>query len=400
MTATTDVAIVGGGIVGLATAYALGRRFPDLRVTVLEKEARVAEHQTGRNSGVLHSGIYYKPGSLKAVNCREGKRAMEAFCAEEGIPFERCGKVIVAVEERELPVLQTIYERGQANGVVCERIGPERLAELEPHVRGIAAIHVPEAGIVDYRQVAERLAARVAEQGGAVVTGARVTALRPDGDAVVVASTAGAVRARFAVACAGLQADRVARLGGERPDLRIVPFRGEYYELKPQVEHLCRALIYPVPDPSFPFLGVHFTRMIGGGVECGPNAVLAFAREGYTNTTVNLRDLAGTLAYGGFRKLARRFWRTGWMEMRRSFSKRLFVEALQRLVPEVRAGDLVAAPAGVRAQAVRPDGTLVDDFYFEETARVVHVLNAPSPAATASLNIGRLIADRLAPRLS
>lgn len=391
----SSLLVVGGGIVGLATAYRFTQRRPGAEVIVLEKEAAVAQHQTGHNSGVLHSGIYYKPGSLKAVNCREGKRAMEAFCAEEGIPFELCGKVIVAVDGGDLPALEKIYERGQANGVRCERIGVERLAELEPHAKGVAAIHVPESGIVDYGAVCVRLAEKVNSAGGRVVTGARVSAIREGAGEAVVESTAGDFLAERVATCAGLHSDRVAKMSGAVPPARIVPFRGEYFELRPSAHRLCRNLIYPTPDPAFPFLGVHFTRMIGGGVECGPNAVLALAREGYTKTTLNMADLAESLTYGGFLRMAARHWRMGAGEMWRSVSKRAFVRALQRLVPEISIEDLVAAPAGVRAQAVLPDGSMVDDFLIEEHGRVVNVLNAPSPAATASLNIGSLIVDRL-----
>ncbi len=394
----TDVAIIGGGIVGLATAYRLGEQSPQLRITVLEKESTLAEHQTGHNSGVLHSGIYYKPGSLKAVNCREGKLAMQAFCQAEGIDFDICGKVIVALDDSELPALQRIYERGQANGVQCEMIGRERLHELEPHAAGIQAIHVPEAGIVNYRQVCRRLAEIVIERGGHVQTGARVTAITPGSERVVVETTAGEWEARYLVNCAGLFCDRVSKLGGQKPSAQIVPFRGEYYELKPEAQHLCKTLIYPVPDPSFPFLGVHFTRMIEGGVECGPNAVLAFAREGYRKTNVNLYDLAESLTYPGFVKLAAKYWRVGAGEMWRSVSKAAFVKALQRLVPGIRSEHLVTAPAGVRAQAVTRDGAMVDDFLIDETERIVNIGNAPSPAATASLNIGKLIAEKLATR--
>lgn len=391
----SSLLVVGGGIVGLATAYRYTQRFAGAAVTVLEKESAVGQHQTGHNSGVLHSGIYYKPGSLKAVNCREGKRAMEAFCQEEGIPYEICGKVIVAVDESDLPSLEKIYERGQANGVVCERIGVERLAELEPHAKGVAAIHVPEAGIVNYGAVCVRLAEKIAAAGGRVVTDARVTAIKQTDDEVVVQSTAGDFLGDRVVTCAGLQSDRVAKLSGAKPDAKIVPFRGEYFELKPSAEHLCRNLIYPTPDPAFPFLGVHFTRMITGGVECGPNAVLALAREGYTKTKLNIADLAESLTYGGFLKMAAKHWRMGAGEMWRSVSKRAFVKALQRLVPEITADALEPAPAGVRAQAVLSDGSMVDDFLIDQTGRAVNVLNAPSPAATASLNIGSLIVDQL-----
>ncbi len=393
---THDLIVIGGGIVGLATAHRYLERFSGRSVRVLDKEPRLAAHQTGRNSGVLHSGIYYKPGSLKAINCREGKRAMEEFCRAEGVPFDLCGKVIVATDEAELPRLADILARGQANGVRCEQIGPERLRELEPHAAGLAAIHVPEAGIVDYSQVCERLAARIRAGGSEITLSARVTGFHMSADAAIVETTAGEFAARRIVNCAGLHSDRVAQLSGQRPPVRIVPFRGEYFKLRPEAEAFCRTLIYPVPDPAFPFLGVHFTRMIGGGVECGPNAVLAFSREGYTKLKFNLRDLAGSLSYPGFLRLAAKYWRTGAGEMWRSVSKRAFVHALARLVPEIRPEHLDPAPAGVRAQALARDGSMVDDFLIEESGRVVNVLNAPSPAATSSLRIGGLIVDRLA----
>ena len=397
---STDVAIIGGGIVGLATAYQLTRELPGRTVVVLEKEGELALHQTGHNSGVLHSGIYYKPGSLKAINCRQGKRLMEAFCAAEGISYEICGKVIVALDDSELPAMERIFDRGQANGVVCEVIGRERLAELEPHSAGIQAIHVPEAGIVNYKQVCQRLAERVRERDGQVLTSARVTQLDRNHDRVIVTTTAGQVEAKQVVNCAGLHCDRVTAMSGQKPDAKIIPFRGEYYELKPEAHHLCKNLIYPVPDPNFPFLGVHFTRMIEGGVECGPNAVLAFAREGYRKTDFNLADMAETLSYSGFLKMAAKYWKTGLGEMWRSASKAAFVKALRRLVPEIRAEHLHAAPAGIRAQAVAPDGSMVDDFLIQEADRVINVNNAPSPAATASLNIGKTIVERLVPRLA
>lgn len=394
--AQSDILIIGGGIVGLATAYALCQRYPDKHITLLEKESTLAYHQTGRNSGVLHSGIYYKPNSLKAVNCRTGKQMMEDFCTRHDIPFKRVGKVIVATDESELPRLESLYERGQANGVQCERIGRERLLELEPHVwNGIAAIHVPEAGIVDYTQVCERLAALLRENGHAIVLGAEVIAIEERPNAVTAVTREGEFTAEFLVNCAGLHSDRVTRMAtGDSPAM-IIPFRGEYYELEPEAWHLCRALIYPVPDPSFPFLGVHFTRMIGGGVECGPNAVLAFAREGYHLTDVNGRELWEVLSYPGFRKLAGRYWKMGLGEMWRSASKNAFVSALQRLIPEIRAEHLVTAPAGIRAQALAADGALLDDFAFHDSARIVNVVNAPSPAATSALSIGEMIVDDL-----
>jgi L-2-hydroxyglutarate oxidase len=394
----SDLIIIGGGIVGLATAYRFLERFPGKRVTVLEKESTIARHQTGRNAGVLHSGIYYRPGSLKALNCRAGKLAMEEFCRQQSIPFQTCGKVIVAVEESELPRMEKILENGKANGVVCERIDVARLRELEPHAAGTAAIHIPESGIVDYAAVAQRLAQLITAQGNKVVTGARATAIRRDTDCAIVETTAGEFAAQQVVNCAGLFSDRVTRLSGAQPSSLIVPFRGEFYLVRPEAHHLVRMLIYPVPDPRYPFLGVHFTRRIDGRVECGPNAVLAFAREGYRNTTVNLRDLSETLRYGGFWRLAGKYWRIGAAEMWRSFNKRAFVRAAQRLVPEIEPWHFEWAPAGVRAQAVSPDGAMVDDFVINETDRVVNVENAPSPAATASLNIGRLVVERLVPR--
>ncbi len=394
----TDLAIIGGGILGLATAWRFLERFPDKSVTVLEKERELAWHQTGHNSGVLHSGIYYRPGSLKATNCREGRQAMVEFCQRENIPHEVCGKVIVAVEEWELPILDRIFERGQANQVRCEMIDRARLEELEPHAAGIRAIHVPDAGIVDFRAVAFRLAEKIEQAGSRVLTQARVSGMVHNGSTVVLESTAGEVEAAHVVNCAGLHCDRMARMSGAKPEAKIVPFRGEYYELKPEKRHLCRNLIYPVPDPSFPFLGVHFTRMVHGGVECGPNAVLAWAREGYRKTDINLYDLCETLTYPGFLRMAARHWKTGLGEMWRSCSKRAFVKALKRLMPEIEPSDLEPAPAGVRAQALTRDGALVDDFLIQESDHVVNVNNAPSPAATASLNIGRLIVERLAPR--
>jgi L-2-hydroxyglutarate oxidase len=394
--AESNILIVGGGIVGLATARALCQRYPDKHITLLEKESSLAYHQTGRNSGVMHSGIYYKPNSLKAVNCRTGKQLMEDFCEREGIPFKRVGKVIVATDEKELPAMNNLFARGQANGVQCEPIDRERLLELEPYVRNaIAAIHVPEAGIVDYRQVCERLAGGLRAAGHTIVLGAEVTAIVERPGELTAITTAGEFKGAYLVNCAGLHSDRVTRMSAGAAPAQIIPFRGEYFELRPEAWHLCNALIYPVPDPSFPFLGVHFTRMISGGVECGPNAVLAFAREGYTLGDVNGRELMETLTYPGFRKLAGRYWKTGLGEMWRSASKAAFVKALQRLIPDIRAEHLEAAPAGIRAQALAPDGALLDDFAFHESPRIVNVINAPSPAATSAFSIAETVIDKL-----
>jgi (S)-2-hydroxyglutarate dehydrogenase len=395
-----DLIILGGGIVGLATAYRFLERFPGKKVAVLEKEDAVAKHQTGRNSGVLHSGVYYRPGSLRALNCRTGKAAMEEFCQREGIPFDLCGKVIVAVEDRERPLLEKTLRHGQANGVHCEMIDQARLKEIEPHCAGIAAVHVPEAGIVDYAQVAQRLADILTERGSRVVTRARATSIRRDTDRAVVETTAGEFAGEQIVNCTGLFSDRVTRLSGVPPSTRILPFRGEFYTLRPQAHHLVRGLIYPTADPNFPFLGVHFTKLIHGGYECGPNAVLAWAREGYHRTDVNARDMIEWMMYIGFWRMALRHWRLGIDELYRSWSKPAFVRALQRLVPEVKSEDLDEAPAGVRAQAVSSQGAILDDWVIDETDRVINVENAPSPAATAALNIGLLVVDRLAPRFA
>jgi L-2-hydroxyglutarate oxidase len=391
-----NVAIIGGGIVGLATAYQLSKRFPGQRVVILEKESAVGAHQTGHNSGVLHSGIYYKPGSLKATNCRIGKEAMERFCEAEEIPYDICGKVIVAVDEGELPRLERIHERGQENGVACEVIAADRLKELEPHAAGVKAIHVPEAGIVNFRRVCERFAEIVQEHDGEVLCDARVIGVRRENGTVALQTKQGDVAANYVVNCCGLQSDRVSKMTGHKADAKVLPFRGEFYELNPESRYLCNNLIYPVPNPAFPFLGVHFTRMIDGGIECGPNAVLAFAREGYRKTDVNLSDLAETLTYSGFLRLAVKYWRVGAGEMWRSFSKAAFVKALQRLMPEIRGEHLTPARAGVRAQAISRDGAMVDDFMIQASDRIINVNNAPSPAATSSLNIGNIIVDKLA----
>ena len=388
-----DVAVVGGGIVGLATAWALAMDHPGIRLLILEKEARVASHQTGHNSGVIHSGIYYRPGSHKARLCVEGARLMKEFCAEHGIRVDPIGKVIVATSKAELPRLAALYERGVANGVAgLALIDPDRLREIEPHAAAIRAIHSPTTSIVDYGEVAHALARGLLARGIVVRTGARVTAIDATGDGFDLDTASGPVRAGHLVNCAGLHSDVVARMTGARPGVRIVPFRGEYFMVRPERHHLVRGLIYPVPDPEFPFLGVHFTRTVHGEVEAGPNAVLAFAREGYRLGRIHLRELAGTLRYRGFWAMARRYWRTGTYEMYRSLSKAAFVRALQRLVPEITAADVTRGGAGVRAQAVAEDGSLVDDFRIARSKGAIHVLNAPSPAATASLAIGRHVA--------
>lgn len=393
----SDFVVVGGGIVGLATALSLQNRFADSTVTVVEAEASVGQHQSGHNSGVLHSGIYYQPGSNKAITCRAGKAAMEAFCSEHAIPWDRCGKVVVATNQEELPRLDGIAERASANGVAFERINSDQLRELEPSSAGIAALHVPETGIVNYGRVCQQMSKMVASRGGDIRLGFQVAKIQIRSNAIQLVSTdAFSVECDRMINCAGLNSDRVCRLAGGQPQVQIVPFRGEYYELASGSHSLCRNLIYPVPDPSFPFLGVHFTRMIDGGVECGPNAVLALSREGYRWRDVNLRDIVETFAFRGFRSLAAKHWQMGVGEMHRSLRKSAFVTALQKLIPRIRAADLQPGRAGVRAQAVTAEGNLVDDFLIEKSERAIHVLNAPSPAATASIAIAEQIVDQLA----
>ena len=391
-----DFCIVGGGLVGLATAYRLNQRFPDARITLVEKESGPGQHQSGRNSGVLHTGIYYQPGSLKATTCRLGKIQMESFCEEQNIAFERCGKVVVATTEAELPQLQKILSRGKANGVVCREIDRKQLAEIEPSASGVAALHVPDAGIVDYPGVCRRLVELIQGGGHSVLFNWPVKKIERTSDGVVIHSNTDKLTAQFLVNCAGLYSDHVIRMAGDTPPARIVPFRGEYYELAADALHLCRNLIYPVPDPDFPFLGVHFTRMVTGGIECGPNAVLALAREGYDWKTFRFGECLESLSYIGFRKLAVRHWKMGAGEIWRSFSKAAFVTALQKLVPKIRAEHLKPCRSGVRAQALKADGTMVDDFLIQIHDRVAHVCNAPSPAATASLQIGAVITDQIA----
>lgn len=396
----SDVVIVGGGIVGLATALALTDRLPGLPITLLEKEPEVGHHQTGHNSGVIHSGIYYRPGSLKARLCVEGAQLLKAFCDAHGVRWEGCGKVVVAVGADEVERLEALYRQGRANGVPgLQLLDAAGLRRVEPHAAGVAALHSPATGIVDYREVARRMARLLVERGVRLVTGAPVTAVGSAAGRLEAVTPLGRFRAALLVNCAGLYCDRVARLAGVEPPVRIIPFRGQYYRLRPDRAGLVRGLIYPVPDPRLPFLGVHLTRTVHGDVEAGPNAVLAFAREGYRMGEVRPGELWETVSYRGFWAMARRWWRTGLEELGRSLSRRAFAGAVRRLVPEVRDEDLLPAGAGVRAQAVRPDGSLVDDFVIVEAEGSLHVLNAPSPAATASLAIGRHLAERIAARL-
>jgi L-2-hydroxyglutarate oxidase len=391
------VAVVGGGIVGLATAFRLQQRIPGARVTILEKERAIALHQSSHNSGVLHCGLYYKPGSQRARLAVRGIRQMVEFCQMHGVQHDVCGKVVVAASEDEVPRLHALFERGCQNGLagLC-MLNREELREIEPHAGGVQAIHVPQEGIADYPAVCETLASLVRTQGGEIVTGARVMALHRDAGGWRVIHTAGETSCDFLVTCAGLYSDRVAELAGQKRAVRIVPFRGEYYLIRPERQFLVRNLIYPVPDPRFPFLGVHFTRRIGGGIEAGPNAVLAFAREGYTKRDVDLADMADALAFSGLWRFLGKYGQTCWNEIRRSFSRELFCRSLQRLVPEIQPDDLVPGGSGVRAQAMSPEGSLVDDFHFVQGDRELHVVNAPSPAATSSLAIGEEIADMVA----
>ncbi|MCU0541868.1 MAG: L-2-hydroxyglutarate oxidase [Oscillatoriaceae cyanobacterium Prado104] len=386
-----DFAVIGGGIVGLSTAMALGLRYPDASILAIEKESSWAAHQTGNNSGVIHSGIYYKPGSLKANLCREGNRLLVEFCQKHEINYEICGKLIVATNLEELPLLDNLYQRGLANGLKIEKVTAEEVKEIEPHVSCLAAIRVPTTGIINYRQVCDKYAELVASRGGELRLSTKVLKIAPILDGVEIATTQGSFQAKFIVNCAGLFSDRVAKLAGVDPEVQIVPFRGEYYELVPEKRYLVKHLIYPVPNPNFPFLGVHFTRMIDGSVHAGPNAVLSLKREGYQKTDINLRDLVETFTYPGFWKLAAKYAGVGIEEMVRSFSKAAFVRSLQKLIPEVQAEDLVPTHAGVRAQALTKDGGLVDDFLLVRGERAIHVCNAPSPAATASLAIGEAI---------
>ncbi len=387
-----DIVIIGGGIVGLATAYRL-TQISNVKIAILEAENRLAAHQTGNNSGVIHSGLYYKPGSLKAKNCVEGRQALYAFCAEHNIAHEQCGKVVVATAEEEIPRLKDLHQRGLANGLKgLQWLEQDELKKYEPHVQGIAGLLVPETGIVDYTAVTQKLAELVTAAGNHVFLNHRFLGLQQRGSQLLVKTSQQNFETRFLINCGGLYSDRIARKCGLNPDVKIVPFRGEYYKIKPEKRYLVKNLIYPVPDPQFPFLGVHFTRMIDGKVEAGPNAVLALKREGYNKTSFSLRDTLETFTYPGFLRLAGKYLKTGLAEYYRSFSKKAFVKALQRLIPAIQAEDLEPGGAGVRAQALEKSGLLVDDFRIIEAPAMIHVLNAPSPAATASLSIGQTIA--------
>jgi L-2-hydroxyglutarate oxidase LhgO len=390
------VTVIGGGIIGLATAFRLGQKLPGASITVLEKEAGVGQHQSGHNSGVLHCGLYYKPGSMKARLAVTGIRQMIAFCQEHGIPHEVCGKLVVAATAEEVPRLNDLYERGQQNGLAgLQQLDASQMREIEPHAGGVAAIRVPEEGIVDYPAVCQTLVRCLAAVNGKVVTRAAVQRMRRSGVQWIAETAAGDFESDYIVNCGGLQCDRICSLAGDQPKLQIIPFRGEYFKLKPERQHLVRNLIYPVPDPRFPFLGVHFTRLIHGGIEAGPNAVLAFAREGYKKSDFSARDFIGTLTYPGFWRFFQKYPRVCFDELRRSFSKELFCKSLNALVPDVRPEDLAAGGAGVRAQAIAQDGEMVQDFRFVKSDRALHVLNAPSPGATASLAIGQEIANEL-----
>jgi L-2-hydroxyglutarate oxidase len=390
-----DFAIIGGGIVGLSTGMALGKRYPDAKILVLEKESRWAFHQTGNNSGVIHSGVYYKPGSFKAKFCRDGCQSMVEFCREHEIPYEVCGKVIVATEERELPLLENLYQRGLQNGIQVARITAEEVKEYEPHVNCLAGVRVFSTGIADYKKVCQKYAELIQQQGGDLRLNTKVEQILETPAGQVLETNQGKFETRFVINCAGLHSDRVAKLGKVDPQAKIVPFRGEYYELTPEKRYLVKGLIYPVPNPAFPFLGVHFTRMIDGSVHAGPNAVLSLKREGYKKTDFDLGDFAEVMTYPAFWKLAAKHADEGIKEIIRSFSKAAFVRSLQRLIPEVQSEDLVPTHAGVRAQALMDDGKLVDDFLIIKGHNSVHVCNAPSPAATSSIEIGKAVVEQL-----
>ena len=390
-----DFAIIGGGIVGLSTAMALGSRYPDARILVLEKESQWAFHQTGNNSGVIHSGVYYKPGSFKAKFCREGSRSMVEFCQKHNIDHDICGKVIVATDDTELPGLEKLYQRGLENGIEVKRISPEEVREIEPHVSCVGAIRVFSTGIVNYKQVCLKYAELINNQGGDLRLNTKVMEISRSGTNHILETNQGSFETKFVINCAGLHSDRIAKLGKANPEAKIVPFRGEYYELTPEKRYLVKTLIYPVPNPEFPFLGVHFTRMIDNSVHAGPNAVLSFKREGYKKTDFNLKDFTEVITYPGFWKLAAKHADEGIKEIIRSFSKAAFVRSLQKLIPEVQAEDLVPTHAGVRAQALMNNGSLVDDFLIIQGENSVHVCNAPSPAATSSLEIGKAVVNQI-----
>ncbi len=396
-----DLLVIGAGIVGLATGWEATRRFPQMRVLVVDKEERVAAHQTGHNSGVIHSGIYYKTGSLKARNCVAGAASMKRFCQEQGIRFEECGKLVVATSAEEVPRLEQLQQRGAANGVAGLRmLQREEFREIEPHCDGLCAVDVPSTGIVDYSVVARKYAELIEQAGGEIVLRAEVVGLREDRGSNIVETRAGSFRARYVINCAGLYSDTITRMAGVKTNLEIVPFRGEYYEIRPERRELVRNLIYPVPDPRFPFLGVHFTRRVNGSVEAGPNALLAFRREGYTGAPPDLGEAMETLSFPGFWKMARKYWRMGLAEQYRSWVKPAFVKALQKMIPELEEADLAQGGSGVRAQAVDADGNLLDDFYFVHSAKMIHVCNVPSPAATASVEIGKEIVEMMAQRFA
>lgn len=393
---THDVIVIGGGIVGLAAAHRLLEARPGLKLQLLEKEPRLAMHQTGRNSGVLHSGLYYKPGSEKAKLSVSGLQQMVEFCRQHGIAHEQCGKIVVATDDNELPRLETLWQRGNANGLLgLRKLNPKQIKEIEPHAGGVAAIHVPQEGIVDYPAVCDKLADLIRKSGGDIVVNARVEKVISDADEKIVETNAGNFRAQFVVSCGGLYSDRLVKASGRRPTAKIIPFRGEYFQIKKERQFLVRNLIYPVPDPKFPFLGVHFTRLVRGGIEAGPNAVLAFAREGYRWSNINPRDLAESLAFPGLWKFLARYPSLWSYEIYRSLSRAEFTRSLQRLVPAICREDLEPGASAVRAQAMTSDGSLVEDFHFEESPGILHVINAPSPAATASLAIGQRIAEKV-----
>lgn len=390
-----DITLIGGGIVGLATALQLKRQRYDLNILLLEKENHVAAHQTGHNSGVIHSGLYYKPGSLKATNCIRGYDMLLDFVRKEGIPFDLCGKIVVATKNEQIPLLNNLYDRGQQNGLTkIRKISLGEMKEIEPYVSGVAAMEVPYTGIIDYKTVTEKYAEKFQALGGQIHLSEKVIGITKGSTISIVKTEKASYETKLVINCAGLYSDKVAQFSQDQPvNVRITPFRGEYYQLKPEREHLVRNLIYPVPDPNFPFLGVHFTRMIGGGVEAGPNAVLAFRREGYKKLDIDFKELYETFSWPGFQKVAAKYWQTGLGEMYRSFSKAAFTKALQELIPDIQENDLIPGGAGVRAQACDRTGGLLDDFSILEDAKVINVLNAPSPAATSSLSIGLTVSE-------